>query len=44
MLGLVWVMGFGGGFGFWCGGSCGGGMEKRKIWWFGFWVLLRYWV
>ena len=37
-------MGFGGGSGVWCGGSCGGGMEKRKIWWFGFCVLFRYWV
>ena len=42
VLGLVWVMVFGGGSGVWCGGNCGGGVEQRKIWWFGFWVLFGF--
>ena len=28
-----------GGFGVWCGGSYGSGVEERKIWWIGFWVF-----
>ena len=45
--GFWWVCG--GGFGVWCGGSYGSGVEERKIWWIGFWVFFFliffcYWV
>lgn len=31
-----------GGSSVWCGGSYGGGVEERKIRWFGYWVLLGF--
>lgn len=40
--GFWWA--FGGGSGVWCGGNYGGGVEKRKIWWFGFEFWFGYWV
>ena len=41
--GFWWVCG--GGFGVWCGGSYGSGVEERKIWWFGFWgFFFFFWL